>query len=191
MTSHDERSPPEGELPAASPELLLSRRDLLAGGTLGLAAFALGSPAQADDGAAVSAKATFLKVSQGVTGHADLSPTTSDRIYDALESSDGTLPYTIMKLGEIIKQQSDPETIKNAATAIHLDGLVMAIISAWYTGTVSASQGPVVVAYAEALMYRPVADGLTVPTYCSRGPIWWTGLPPEISTMPQNNPKVL
>lgn len=115
----------------------------------------------------------------------------SDRIYDALESLDAKLPYTIMKLEEIALQQSDPETIKNAATAIQLDGLVTAIISAWYTGTVASSKGPVVVAYADALMYRPVADGLTVPTYCNKGPTWWMGLPPGITEMPQNNPKVL
>jgi hypothetical protein len=31
------------------------------------------------------------------------------------------------------------------------------------------------VSYVDALMYRPVSDGLPAPTYCLNGPIWWTG----------------
>ncbi|MEG1056443.1 MAG: sugar dehydrogenase complex small subunit, partial [Janthinobacterium sp.] len=44
--------------------------------------------------------------------------------------------------------------------------LALAIVAAWYTGTVAgnAAQGTksIVVAYAEALMYRTVADGQVV-----------------------------
>lgn len=44
------------------------------------------------------------------------------------------------------------------------------------------------VAYEEALMYQPVRDALTVPTYCSYGPMWWTAAPPDAAAMPPEPP---
>jgi len=62
--------------------------------------------------------------------------------------------------------------------------LALAIVAAWYTGTVAGNPAngtkSIVVAYAEALMYRTVADGQVVPTYCNYGPLWWLKAPPPI-----------
>jgi fructose 5-dehydrogenase small subunit len=55
---------------------------------------------------------------------------------------------------------------------------MLTLVAAWYTGTVGHGQQAEVVSYADALMYRPVSDGLPVPTYCLGGPLWWPGLPP-------------
>ena len=167
----------------------ITRRALLAGTALALGGYGelpAASAAPPPDGAA-----RFLAVSRSVTGKSDLSPVTAQRIHDALVADDETTSARIERLAQIATARSDPQSLKAAAAAAGLDDVVMAITSAWYTGTVKTKTGPVTVAYRDALMYRPVADGLTVPTYCNRGPLWWTGLPPGATRMPVNDPEVL
>jgi hypothetical protein len=155
----------------------ISRRTLLAGAAFSVVAVACGGAANAQAATASSTPGAFIDVSRA--------------IYAALLAANDQLPAQIAQLGQFAQQTSTPDALKQAATTAGLGDLLMAIVTAWYTGTVETTKGTVVVAYAEALMYRPVADGLTVPTYCNKGPLWWTGLPPEITVMPVNNPKVL
>jgi hypothetical protein len=54
---------------------------------------------------------------------------------------------------------------------------MLTLVAAWYTGTVGYGAQAEMVSYVDALMYRPVSDGLRAPTYCD-GPIWWTEPPP-------------
>jgi hypothetical protein len=169
----------------------LTRRALLAGTAIFIAGIAGRRPANAQAAGADNATSTFLDVSQAVTGRDGLSPVTAERIYNAMHGDDAGFPGRIEHLAELAQQSASPEALKSAASTVGLDETVMSIVTAWYTGTVQTGKGPVVVAYVDALMYQPVADGLTVPTYCNKGPLWWTGFPPEIATMPQNNPKVL
>ncbi|OJY63788.1 MAG: hypothetical protein BGP09_00830 [Rhizobium sp. 60-20] len=167
----------------------VSRRTLLAGAALSLVsihslpAYAAETPSAAEIG--------FFALSSVVTAKKDLDPVISRRIMEALVKDDPEMADRIAKLADLTKSHADATALKGAAAAIGLDGDVMKIVTAWYTGTIATKAGPVVVAYKDALMYRPVADGLTVPTYCNKGPIWWTALPPEISRIPVNNPKVL
>ena len=167
-----------------------TRRQLLAGSALLLADLAFLTPAfaQTDSSAAETA---FLALSRKVTGKDQLSLVTASRILAALAADDSALSTKLEKLTELSTLASSPTALKQAASTVGLDGTVMAIVSAWYTGTVDTKAGPVVVAYKDALMYQPVADGLTVPTYCSRGPLWWSDLPPQVTRIPENNPKVL
>lgn len=60
------------------------------------------------------------------------------------------------------------------------------ILHSWYTGTVGPNEaGKVrVIAYKDAFMYRPTADGLPTPTYCFRGELWFKALPPGITKEP-------
>ncbi|MDQ2148475.1 sugar dehydrogenase complex small subunit [Alcaligenaceae bacterium C4P045] len=74
-----------------------------------------------------------------------------------------------------------------AAEQIGLKDLALAIVRAWYTGTVGLGDRAILLAYQEALMYRPVRDALTVPTYCNFGPLWWTGTPPDAARMPADD----
>lgn len=143
------------------------------------------------DDAKASVFANFYAVSKTITGKSYLSSITSARIYDALLIDHPDLPSTIAALGILSDRHVTALQLKEAATEARQGDLLSTILTAWYTGTIETSKGPVVVAYREALMYRPVADGLIVPTYCNKGPMWWTGLPPQIARMPINNPKVL
>lgn len=168
--------------------LKTTRRQLLAGSALLLADLAFHTPALAETDAA---EAAFLALSRKITGKDQLSPVTAGRILAALAADDPDLPAKLEKLTELSSSAASPTALKQAASTVGLDGTMMAIVSAWYTGTIDTKAGPVVVAYKDALMYQPVADGLTVPTYCNRGPLWWSDLPPHITRIPQNNPKVL
>lgn len=166
----------------------ITRRALLAG-TAMLWVAAAAPPAFAEDQA--SGARPFHVLSLALTGKGDLSPLTAGRIYEALLRDDAALPGEVATLSRLAQDHRTPEALKTAASEAGLGDLVMKIVTAWYTGTVETAQGPVVVAYAEALMYRPTADGLTVPTYCSNGPLWWSSLPPGIDRMPANLPRVL
>lgn len=168
----------------------MTRRTLLvgAGGLLASSAWSTSSFALTQLPAGASA---FHAVSTAITGKADLSVMTAERIFAAMQTDDADLGGKIDRLAELAQATSSPEGLRDAADAAGLKPALIAILTAWYTGTVQTKAGPVLVAYNEALMYRPVADGLTVPTYCNKGPLWWTGLPPQITVMPTNNPKVL
>ncbi len=187
MTPDD--SSPARPFPLSPSPVAFTRRALLAGAAVSLATLYFLPPVRA---AAPSAGETdFFAVSCAVTDKTDLDPVTSRRILEALVKDDPAIADRITKLAAMAKDHADAKSLKEAAASAGLDADVMKIVTAWYTGTVVTKAGPVVVAYKDALMYRPVADGLTVPTYCSRGPMWWTGLPPEIARMPVNDPKVL
>jgi hypothetical protein len=170
--------------------IAITRRSLLAGTAFAVASTLWRSSAVAQATTAAAPNA-FLRISQSITGKSDLSATTSDRIHAAFQKDDVSFNDKVTQLGLIGDRTSTPDAFKTAAAEAGLGDTLMAIVAAWYTGTVDTSEGAVVVAYTEALMYKPVADGLTVPTYCNKGPMWWTGLPPEITRMPENNPKVL
>lgn len=178
------------ETPAgfASQPVPISRRALLAGTTLLLA---LSQAPSAFATTLSEAEAAFYRVSSVLTDKNDLSATTSRRILKALSSDDPAVVDKVLRLAVLAQVNHTGAALKAAAKAEGLDANVMKIVTAWYTGTVDTTNGPVVVAYRDALMYRPVANGLTVPTYCNNGPIWWTGLPPEITRVPVNIPKVL
>lgn len=122
--------------------------------------------------------ANFLLFSQKITGHNDVNPVTADRIYTALQKNYPEFSVQYPKLIALLQNNDAPKALLTAATDAGVHDLAYAIVTAWYTGTVGEGANAVMVAYKEALMYRTVADGQTVPTYCNYGPLWWTGNPP-------------
>jgi len=168
----------------------ISRRSLLSGTAALAVALSLPVDLSAQQPSPTK-QPSFYSVSQAITGKRDLSITTSDRIFEALYEDHDNLPATVNALAEIAAAHPDAKAFRAAAELAAHGDILLTILTAWYTGTVDTKKGPVVVAYKDALMYRPVEDGLTVPTYCNKGPMWWTGLPPEITRIPVNNPKVL
>lgn len=123
----------------------------------------------------------FFAFSKAITGHDDIDPLTAARIREALAKSDSSFAHGADVLAQLVQQPGAPiapEALLAAATDAGLRELALLIVAAWYTGTVGAGTTASVVAYEQALMYRPVADGMSVPTYCDNGPIWWTAEPP-------------
>jgi len=122
----------------------------------------------------------FLSFSKRITGHADLKLETASRMEAAMRKTYPDFAAQSPKLAALLQNDQDPKALLAAATDAGLRDLALAIVAAWYTGTIGKGQQAIVVSYAEALMYQPVADGQTVPTYCNYGPLWWTKAPPEI-----------
>jgi len=127
----------------------------------------------------------FLALSQALTGHADLNPETATRIAAAMRDTYPDFSSHADKLTALVQAGQPASALLAAASsdpALH--DTALAIVAAWYTGTIGKGQKAIVVSYADALMYQPVRDALPVPTYCSFGPLWWTGQPPS----PDANP---
>lgn len=177
------------KMPAMETAPLLTRRALLAGTALSIGTIILSGSVLA--AAPDERESRFLDVSMRLTEKADLPDVTSRRILAALAADDADFDENLLRLAALGNGAPVGMTLKSQADAAGLETVVSRIVAAWYCGTVDTKSGPVVVSYHDALMYRPVADGLTVPTYCSNGPLWWSGLPPEVNRMPVNFPKVL
>ena len=126
----------------------------------------------------------FLALSRAMTGHGDLDAVTASRIHAAMTANDLGFSDRARQLAGLAATHADPTALLAAADGVGLRDTMLAIVSAWYTGTVGTGSKAVVVAYADALMYWPVKDGLIVPTYCSNGPLWWTRPAPPAGITP-------
>lgn len=163
-----------------------SRRRVL----VGIAALLSGSslrglaragPAQAPGTAGtVQRHADFLRLSQAITGHVDLDATTADRIEAAMLKADSTFGKKTKVLAGLAAGSADPTALLAAARAAGVGDTALEIVAAWYTGTIGKGKTAVLVAYREALMYRPVSDAQEIPTYCTHGEQWWLHAPPAL-----------
>jgi hypothetical protein len=124
--------------------------------------------------------AAFLAFSQAITGHHDLDATTAGRICAAMLKASAEFAAQLQKLAALGTPATEPKDLLALADTAGLRGIALSIVAAWYTGTVGSGANATVVSYAKALMYQPVSDGMTVPTYCNFGPGWWTVAPPAI-----------
>jgi hypothetical protein len=160
-------------------ELALSRRALLASAALAPLsghAWAQGTASLDDDG--------FLALSKAVTGHDTLHATTAKRMFALFRAGDPGFAAKAASLWQLHGQAGDPDRLLAAADAQGLKDTMLALVSGWYTGTVGMGENARMVSYADALMYQPVADALTIPTYCTSGPAWWTQAPPPVGVSP-------
>jgi hypothetical protein len=130
----------------------------------------------------------FLALSRAVTGHDDLNAVTASRIQAAMASNDPDFAARASRLAALAGSNAEPTALLAAAEGAGLRDTMLAIVSAWYTGTVGTGSQAAVVSYADALMYWPVKDGLIVPTYCSNGPLWWTRPVPSAGGTPPASP---
>jgi fructose 5-dehydrogenase small subunit len=122
--------------------------------------------------------ADFLRLSKAVTGHTDLDATIASRLLIALRNTDPTFVDHAAGLFRLVRDGQTPEALLGTARASGLHDTMLTLVAAWYTGTVGHGPQAEMVSYVDALMYRPVSDGLPVPTYCLNGPLWWPGPPP-------------
>lgn len=180
-------------------DTLISRRQF-AVGAVSLVALGAGLLRLQGAGAAIPADApalpsappeaaAFLAFSKAITGHADLDATTAGRICAAMLKASADFGGQLQKLAALATPGLEPKQVLAQAATAGLDGTALSIVAAWYTGTVGSGPGATVVSYAKALMYMPVSDGMTVPTYCRYGPAWWVAKPPEIRVSAPVEPK--
>ncbi len=123
----------------------------------------------------------FIALSQQLTGRTSLDSTLGKRIYDALAQSDGAFPQNVAALNKWLKSHRGvPSDIVTAALAVEnprLAKTVGDVMRAWYLGLIGEVPATKVVAYERALMFDPVKDVLTIPSYCRDVPFYWVKKP--------------
>lgn len=173
-----------GETEPLSP----SRRAFLAGAAVALVVAgcygAMGANAVEAPAVAPADAAAFLRLSKALTGYEDLNPLTAARIAQAFGQLFPNLEAHFAALAALATGHAQPDELLAEATKQGLAEPALAIVAAWYKGTVGQGSSAISVAYAEALMNRPVADALYPPTYQLGGPGWWIAEPPPVGLSP-------
>ncbi|MFT4507311.1 sugar dehydrogenase complex small subunit [Caballeronia sp. 15711] len=127
----------------------------------------------------------FLLLSRKLTGRTTFDHALAQRVYDALSKSDSEFVGNVSALNVWLAAHggvpSDTVTQALKADTPKLAGTVTAIMRAWYLGLVGDAPRVSVVAYERALMFDPVNDVLTIPSYCRDAPFYWTQKPPGVA----------
>jgi hypothetical protein len=123
----------------------------------------------------------FLALSGKLTGHTSFDPVHGRRAYDALAQADKQFAQNVAALNSWVQTHggvpSDTVTQALQAAQPQLAKTVGAITRAWYLGLVGDMPNVQVIAYESALMFEPVKDILTIPSYCRDVPFYWTRKP--------------
>lgn len=155
----------------------MKRRSLLGLLPAGFAA-ALMSPGPGFAADAGTAPSSLLRTSEVLTGMPQLDPVLAGRIWAAFSAAAPQLMSSLHRVADLGANASDADALMQAAQAAGLGEAAAALVAAWYTGTIGEGTQARTAAYADALMYGTVADGLMPPTYVLGGPAWWTAPPP-------------
>lgn len=159
------------------PAFPLSRRRLLAVACAGAAVGgALLSPA-ARTWAALTPRAeaelaSFMTLSQRLTGHSNLDPRIGQRLFLALAQRDTALTQG---LAELQAHLADAP----ASWSERQQWLARQILGGWYLGQVGDAGNATVVTYEQALMFKAVDDVLVIRSYCPNKPGFWAAQPDE------------
>ncbi|WP_246174212.1 sorbitol dehydrogenase family protein [Paraburkholderia hayleyella] len=147
----------------------------VAAGRFGLPA-AWAEPAPTDD-----TYPALLAVSQHLSARQDLNPVLARRIHDALSQADSLFARHVSALDQWLKSHEGMPADSVIATlqthAPELAVVARAILRAWYLGLIGEMPQARVVAFEQALMFEPVKDVLTIPSYCHDVPFYWTNKP--------------
>lgn len=127
------------------------------------------------------AHGTFLAVSIKLTGRTSFDPLLAERVHAALAKHDTEFATKIAALDQWIATHggtpTDVITAALEATRPELAKTVSGVMRAWYLGIVGEPPHVEVVAYERALMFDPVSDMLTIPSYCRGEPADWARKP--------------
>lgn len=172
--------------------LPISRRALVGTAVLAGTAFAIGGTAILGTSnafaaaAAKAASADFLRLSEFLTGGKPLEAGLATRYQAALARLDPTFDAAASELQRYVtdaKATSIDALLARPDLAEPLRKTITQIVSAWYLGIVNNDTDVELVSYAQALMYRPTADVLVIPSY-GGGPDSWGEKPANLSTTP-------
>ncbi|WP_250514542.1 sorbitol dehydrogenase family protein [Caballeronia sp. INDeC2] len=138
-------------------------------------------PARAQQPSRAAGLDKFVAVSARLTGRASFDPLLADRVHAALTRNVPEFAAKIAALDQwIATHGGTPTDVITAAletTRPELAKTVSALMRAWYLGIVGEPPHVEVVAYERALMFDPVGDMLTIPSYCRGEPADWARKP--------------
>ncbi len=123
----------------------------------------------------------FIALSQKLTGRSGFDPALGKRVYDALSKADSQFTQNVAALNTWLQRHGGVPS-DTVTQALQVDQPVLAktvgaIVRAWYLGLVGDLPQARVIAYERALMFEPVKDVLTVPSYCRDVPFYWSSKP--------------
>ncbi|HKT97340.1 MAG TPA: sugar dehydrogenase complex small subunit [Paraburkholderia sp.] len=148
------------------------------------ASVAATSAASAAAAPAQSGYSAFIALSQHLTGRTHFDAVLGQRIYAALTRASSQFEQNVGALNTWLKGHggvpSDTVTAALKADQPELASAVGDIMRAWYLGLVGEMPNVQVLAYEKALMFDPVSDVLTIPSYCRDVPFYWTKKPADM-----------
>lgn len=149
-----------------------------------VASAAATSAASAAAAPAQSGYSAFLALSRHLSGRTHFDAVLGQRIYAALTRASSQFEQNVGALNTWIKGHggvpSDTVTSALKADQPELASTVGDIMRAWYLGLVGEMPNVQVLAYEKALMFDPVSDVLTIPSYCRDVPFYWTKKPADM-----------
>jgi fructose 5-dehydrogenase small subunit len=123
----------------------------------------------------------FIKLSKHLTGRTSFDTVLSQRVYAALGRANSQFGTNVASLNTWLQGHggvpSDTVTAALKTDQPELATTVGDIMRAWYLGLVGDMPHVQVVAFEKALMFDPVSDVLTIPSYCRDVPFYWTAKP--------------
>jgi hypothetical protein len=129
----------------------------------------------------------FMALSLFATGRSKLDPEIGAKLFAALLESDASFADAANSLAADAASQkyADVEGLETAIRGTPKHATLLALIAAWYTGTVSVKGEPRMITLDDALMYQPIADGSHIPGKCAGATNAWAQLPyPALADMP-------
>ncbi len=124
----------------------------------------------------------FMNVSRRLTGRQSLNLKLASKLFDALIAGDSGLPAAIEALKSFWRKHDSVLPVDLIGElkrgAPELADLPVTLISAWYLGQVGPAGA--VIAYEDTLMFAPVADILTPPSFCGGDVGYWAAEPGPI-----------
>ena len=136
-------------------------------------------------GAAVGEK--FMRLSIFATGRSKLDPEVGAALLGALRESDASLSTALDDLAADASsgKYPDVEGLEAAVRGTPKHAALLALVSAWYTGSVPVNGKERFITLQEALLYQPIADGSHIPGNCEGATNSWADLPlPALAAMP-------
>ncbi len=157
-----------------------SRREFLALSAIATAAVGLavsnsliGSALAAD----APADSTFTVLARFLTGRLDLDERIVARAYEEFTAYDPSFAGRAVALARAIKVAGLADVDALVSSPLYADdrhrSTAIAIVSAFYLGRVGTGTAARLVSFEKALMFRPTADMVPIPTYAIGGPGWW------------------
>ena len=169
----------------------IRRRQLLA---LLIAAPWIPAFAQTAGSAASAAGDKFMTLSKFATGRSKLDPDVAAQLLAALRESEDTFAVAVDQLAADASSGKYPdiERMEAAVRSTPNHAALLALLSAWYTGTVSVKGKPRFITLTGALLYEPIADGSHIPGQCAGATDSWANQPaPALAAMPSSESPTL
>ncbi len=121
----------------------------------------------------------FLKVSEIICGYPTLERGLGQRIFSLMQQRNASLNDQLISLQLLLNADMTSLEMhdKLKSTDKNTQILFTDILRAWQLGIVGTGKEAKVVAYEYALMYKPIADVIVLPTYARGEPHYWVHPP--------------